>query len=120
MSCPSAGKSSLVTTEFSEGGSRIYRHDERAGEQGFALGDEALVTAVQDHVERFFGSDGSVFHELVSTTVHVDVHLVPASDAYPFARLVTSGMAQRPMTVPEEWDEAERHAELTIALPPDW
>jgi hypothetical protein len=111
-----------VAAEFSEGGSRIYRHEAKdSDELDFATGDGALIEAVDDHLDRLFGSeDRSVFHEIVSTTVHVDVHFVPPSDDRPFIRLVTSGMAQAPMTVPDEWDEAERHAELTIALPPDW
>ena len=60
-----------------------------------------------------------VFHEIVSQTVHLDVHMVPPSAEHDLHRLVTSGMAQRPMVVPEDFG-ASPFAELTLALPSSW
>ena len=41
-----------------------------------------------------------VRHEIVSELVHVDVYWVKASSERPYHVLVTSGMSDRPMTVP--------------------
>jgi hypothetical protein len=60
-----------------------------------------------------------VFHELVSPTIHLDVHVVPPTDEFDFYRLVTSGMAEVPMTVPDGFPHPP-YAEVTIALPRHW
>ena len=112
----------MTDEEYSEGGSRIYRYEAEEGGDDAHLseGDSALIEAIHDHLERCFPDGESwVWHELVSPTIHVDVHVIPPTDSYPFVRLVTSGMAEAPMTVPEGFRET-RYAELTIALPPDW
>lgn len=109
-----------MSKERTPGGSRIIRHDARSAPGGPESGDPDLIEAIDAHLDACFGKAGrAVFHELVSTTVHVDVHLVPPSDEFPIQRLVTSGMSAAPMTVPEGFDESP-FAELTIALPPDW
>jgi hypothetical protein len=109
-----------VAKEVSPGGSEIFRHKAREGDIEFAIADDALLGAVESHLERTFGShDGMVFHELVSDLVHVDVHVVPASGERAWITLVTSGMAQRPMAVPDGLEEY-RHAELMLALRRDW
>jgi hypothetical protein len=85
-----------------------------------STGDRILLEAVERHLDACFG-DGErmVMHELVSPLIHVDIHVVPPSDEFPVTRLVTSGMAERAMTVPAE-SSVSRYAELTIPLPPDW
>jgi hypothetical protein len=103
--------------EISAGGSRIYRHDAPAGEPEIALGDEQLIEAVSGHVERHIGPIEQVFHELVSPTVHLDVLCVDPSDERPWFTLVTCGMSAKPMRAPEP---GLTHAELALALPPDW
>jgi Suppressor of fused protein (SUFU) len=108
-----------VTEETSPGGSSIFRHEQRAREFEPARGDPRLVEGITDHLARAFGTDDiGVFHELVSDLVHVDVHLVRAGAGRPNV-LVTSGMAERPMTTPEGSDVG-RWAELMLALPPEW
>jgi hypothetical protein len=106
-------------SEVSEGGSEIFRHQPR--ERGFdvAIGDSELIEAAEAHLTRHVGEPGTVFHEVVSDLVHVDVHVVPPVAERPWTTLMTSGMAARPMTVP---DGLEEHAlaELTLALPPEW
>jgi len=109
-----------VDGETSPGGSEIFRHEARERDFEPTGGDETLIEGLTAHLERFFGADyGGVFHELVSDLVHVDVHAVEATDERPWTMLVTSGMAERPMTVPEGLED-ERFAELVLALPPDW
>lgn len=61
-----------------------------------------------------------IFHEVVSTTVHVDIHHVPPSPGgCPYHILVTSGMSERAMKTPPG-EEEFAHAELFVALPAWW
>jgi hypothetical protein len=108
-----------VPDEVSPGGSEIFRHEARERELEPTGGDPELIEAVQSHVETCFGSESSVFHEIVSDLVHVDVHVVPPFGDREWATLVTSGMAERPMTVPEGLED-HTHAELVLAVPPSW
>jgi hypothetical protein len=77
------------------------------------------LEAVERHIATHLGEPASVFHELVSTTVHIDVHIVRATPERPWISLVTSGMSDLPMTVPEGAEDW-RFAELMIRLPADW
>ncbi len=79
------------------------------------LGTETIAR----HIERHLGPVESVFHELVSDAVHLDIHWVKAAPARPFHLLVTSGMSDRPMNVPAGID-APRHVELVATLPARW
>jgi hypothetical protein len=111
----------VTEDEVSPGGSRIFRHEAADEEPPFSGGDAAVIEAVTEHLDHCFGDlDRDVFHEIVSTTVHVDVHHVPPSDEFPFNRLVTSGMSELPMTAPEGMFDEPLYAELTLALPADW
>lgn len=58
-------------------------------------------------------------HEIVSDLVHVDIHIVKPIAERPFYTILTSGMSDRPMTVPEG-AEAFQYAELMICLPDTW
>jgi hypothetical protein len=106
-------------SEWSEGGSEILRHDEPERQFELAPGDATLIDAVSAHLERHVPGEQTVWHELVSDLVHVDVHSVPPGPGRDWTTLVTSGMAERPMDAPEPMLEY-RFAELTMALPPDW
>jgi hypothetical protein len=109
-----------VSEDTSPGGSRILRHKARERDFEATGGDPALIEAIDAHLVATFGEyDGTVFHELVSDLVHVDVNVVPPGPEREWTTLVTSGMAERPMTVPEEIEDY-RHAELVLALPADW
>jgi len=98
-------------------GSPIYHHTEStpwSAPQG-----EEYIEQISEHIERYLGKVETVFHEIVSDTVHIDVHFVKPSDEFPFARLVTSGMSDLPMTTPPEVD-VPKYVELVVTLPPDW
>ena len=84
------------------------------------LGDESArdLGILSDHVTRWWG-DGLVFHEIVSEYVHLDVHISRATASRPYHVLVTTGMSDRPMKTPEGSEDC-RHAELMLALPPEW
>jgi hypothetical protein len=72
-----------------------------------------------EHLHEQLGGDYSVFHELISDTIHLDVLVFPATEERPHHVLVTQGMSALPMTVPEGAEEY-RYCELLIALPADW
>ncbi|WP_010587440.1 suppressor of fused domain protein [Schlesneria paludicola] len=81
--------------------------------------DPARFKLVADHIEHHLGPIDYVFHELVSEYVHIDIHRIPPQKHRPWYTLVTSGMSERPMTVPDG-AESLRFAELLICLPPHW
>lgn len=98
-------------------GHPIHRHGEPA--PWSAPQGEEFIGQISDHIEAHLGPVASVFHELVSDTVHIDVHIVMPTAACPYIRLVTSGMSDLPMSTPEGLD-APRFIELSMTLPPDW
>jgi hypothetical protein len=101
-------------------GSGILRHTARQrGWEPAAGGDEHTHEAIERHVERYFGPIASVWHELLSDRVHVDVLAVQPTADRPYHTLVTSGMSDLPMAVPADQD-ASPYAELMISLPADW
>ena len=112
--------------EMAESGERVYRHESRSKPFEFAMGDEKTIEAIVKHIERHIGPPDNVFHELISDLVHLDIHIVPPTPERNWYTLVTSGMSDKPMTVPAEDFEnpadAEqlKYAELLLCLPPDW
>src|SRR5262245_43817865 len=104
--------------EVSESGSPIWRHEARPRDFRLATGDPASIEAISNHIETHLGKVAGVFHEL-SDLVHVDVHMVGPTQGRPYQYLVTSGMSDLPMAVPEGAEEW-RYAELVVKLPPDW
>ena len=84
-----------------------------------AFGDSENIEAIGQHIERWVGKPATVYHELVSDKVHIDVHIVEPTAERPFYTLITSGMSDRPMKAPEsrpDW----AYAELFLCLPSDW
>ncbi len=99
-------------------GAPIFTYTE--GEKEWqALHGEVCIEEISDHIERHLGKVHSVFHELVSDTVHIDVHHVLPTPERPFHTLVTSGMSDLPMNVPGDVDST-RHMELMVMLPEHW
>ncbi|WP_397570896.1 suppressor of fused domain protein [Schlesneria sp. T3-172] len=74
---------------------------------------------IADHIESTIGPIDFIFHELVSEYVQIDVYRVPPQTNHPYYTLVTSGMSELPMTVPDG-AEALRYAELMLCLPRTW
>lgn len=109
--------------EKSESGAPIYRYDENA-ERPFtpATGNESSIEQISEHIERHIGPIESVFHELISDTIHIDVYWVKPGAERPYHTLVTSGMSDLPMNVPTEIPEhlSMQHTELCVLLPPEW
>jgi len=100
-------------------GDPIYRHEPGTRELEIAPGDESLIDAVSDHVNKHIGEPTWVWHEIISDLIHIDIHLVAPTEGRPYHTLVTSGMSERPMKPPAEVSECE-FAELTLSLPAGW
>jgi hypothetical protein len=82
-------------------------------------GNLKIIESIGDHIETHFGEIAFVMHEKESPLVHVDVYVVRATQDKKYQYLVTSGMSEKPMPVPEGASDG-RFAELVIALPKDW
>ncbi|RZK20392.1 MAG: suppressor of fused domain protein [Pedobacter sp.] len=75
--------------------------------------------AIADHLDQFYESNEiTVFHEMVSPDIHLDVYFINA-EKHAFNILLTSGMSLLEMTVPEAVEEPElyKFAELMLLLP---
>jgi Suppressor of fused protein (SUFU) len=101
-----------MSDERSKSGIRMLRHDTPVP-SGLVAGDQGVIDAVSAHVERFFGPVPTVFHEIVSTHAHIDLHVVVPTKERPAITVVTSGMSERPMA-------NGKYAELMLILPPSW
>lgn len=99
-------------------GAPIFRYTDGEKEWEAPHGEEC-IEEISDHIERHIGEVNMVFHELVSDTVHIDVHHVTPTAERPFHTLVTSGMSDLPMSVPEDIDST-RYMELMVTLPSEW
>ncbi len=108
-----------MNQERSESGAPIHRHKPR--EEGWIPPDmeDSNMDDIERHIEKHIGKISTVFHELISDIVHIDVHQIPPSEERPYWTLVTSGMSDLPMAAPEGCEDFA-HAELMLCLPADW
>jgi Suppressor of fused protein (SUFU) len=104
---------------YSESGAPIIRYESQ--QHGFKVvdSDEMAIEAINQHIEQYIGSPETVFHELISELVHIDVHVVNPTPERDYFTLITSGMSDLPMTNPEKYENAH-YAEMVICLPPTW
>ena len=109
--------SDIDSNVISMAGQPIYRHGDPTEWQP-PQGEEC-IQEISDHIERHLGKVETVFHEILSDTVHIDVHWVKPNDNYPFVRLVTSGMSDLPMSTPGG-NSTPKYVELMISLPSQW
>lgn len=108
----------------SEGGSPIYHYkdDEEKGwrpPQAYGVFAEEITK----HFEGLFPDrEETVFHEIISDLVHIDVNIRKPNEKSPFYVVYTTGMSDLPMTMPEGYETREdlQYAELFIFLPPTW
>jgi hypothetical protein len=99
-------------------GAPIFRYTDGEKEWEAPNGEEC-IEEISDHIERHIGEVSMVFHELISDTVHIDVHHVKPTKERPFHTLVTSGMSDLQMSVPKDVDST-RYMELMVTLPESW
>jgi hypothetical protein len=104
--------------EVSSGGSQILRHEHI--DRAFVPGRPALnADEVEKHISRIVGEPATVFHEIVSHLIHLDVNIVRPAPGRDWWTLFTVGMSALPMSVPEGRDDF-RFAELVMKLPASW
>jgi hypothetical protein len=101
--------------ERSRGGSWIVRHaapDERAWDAGGFHDDlgDALAAAF---------AEPAALHWVLDDDEHVDIWVVPPNARRACQTLVTAGMSDKPMTVPDGYGEPPR-LELILSLPASW
>ncbi len=99
-------------------GAPIFRYTDGEKEWETPHGEES-IEEISDHIENYIGEISMVFHEVISDTVHIDVHHVKPTPERPFHTLVTSGMSDLPMSLPDGI-EAPRYTELMVTLPESW
>lgn len=97
----------------------ILRHVAREREFELAIGDSDSIQKIEEHIEQHIGSISMVWHEIISDLVHLDVHQIAPTPDRPFHTLITTGMSDKPMTVPEGAEEFQ-FAELMLCLPESW
>lgn len=120
--CQKCGEPMTLTPpeqKVTTGGSEVYEHVARDRDLELATGDADAIEAISNHIEQHIGPIESVFHELVSDLVHLDIHWIAPTPDRPWNVLFTTGMSERPMTVPKE-AEASEYTELVMCLPGDW
>lgn len=85
------------------------------------LYSESELNEYEAYIKNNLGEYNSVFHELASPDIHLDVIIIPPAENHPFYKMVTMGMGAYSMNVPEELKEYELdHAELVLYLPENW
>ena len=105
---------------YSESGNPIYKYEAQDRDIEPVEGDPNVIDYIDAHLERFFNDeDVTVFHEIISDKVHIDIYMIKANDERDYNILMTSGMSSLPMNVPEGL-ESLGYLEIVALLPKDW
>ncbi len=99
-------------------GAPVFRYTDGEKERVVPNGEQC-IDEISNHIKQHIGGIGIVFHEILSDTVHIDVHHVKPTKDKPFHTLITSGMSDLPMQLPDNV-EAIGFMELMITLPEYW
>lgn len=99
----------------------LYRHDLENPNVTFHLADPppGWIEALEAHLDKHLGKCLGVFHEIISTNVHLDLYFFEASQTRPFRTVVTVGVSNAPQNIPAGAEEY-RHVELMCYVPADW
>lgn len=81
-----------------------------------AVANVETAAAVLEHIRAHIGPVDTVFHEIESDTIAIDIHHVPPTASRNCHTLITSGMSDQAM--PE--GAGVQFGELVMCLPPDW
>lgn len=104
--------------ENTPSGTKIFRYKEPS-KPFEAAGPAPDIEEIENHIEKHIGKIETVFHELVSDLVHVDVFYIKPTVERNFITLITGGMSSRPMNTPAGAEDF-KYAELMMYLPPNW
>jgi hypothetical protein len=110
-----------MMSNYSPGGSRIYDHSENQPSvtNEVAHAPDGWRESIEAHLEKYFGECAGVFHEIISTNVHLDLYMYSPTEQRPYTTIVTVGASDQPLSTPEG-AEIFQHIELFMHLPPDW
>lgn len=107
----------------SKGGSDLYRYD-HVNDVEFNAVETKYAEEIDAHFARLYPErETSVFHEIVSDTVHIDLNIMAPTKEEPFYVVYTTGMSALPMHLPEELEKDYSHlkyGELQLHLPEEW
>ncbi|MFW6598258.1 suppressor of fused domain protein [Propionibacteriaceae bacterium Y2011] len=105
--------------ERTAGGQPIIRSTDRRDLGAPAMVSEEVEAAREAHLTKHLGEEFHILHEVLSSGIHLDVHVFAPTDRIPYLTLVTSGMSDLPMSVPAGLESRSR-LELMLGLPSDW
>lgn len=80
---------------------------------------ESFAEQIREHVEKHIAEVQTVMHEVIGDEMHLDLFFVPPQKSRDYVTVVTSGISDRPMRVPQGKEDF-RYAELLMRLPPTW
>ncbi len=81
-----------------------------------AVANVETAAAVLEHIRTHVGSVDTVFHELESDNIAIDIHHVPPTADRECHTLITSGMSDQPLPA----GSGVAFGELAMCLPADW
>ncbi len=88
---------------------------------GPELYTEIELNTLDRYAETAFGSYETVFHELESPDIHVDLLLIEPTEDRPYYTILTQGMGAHKMKVPPQMEPYRiERAEIAVSLPADW
>jgi suppressor of fused protein SUFU len=108
--------------EISPGGSKYIRHgDKQQSMPGLTEFSTLPYIEKRESVYRqMFGEYALVYDdEFAGLVPHIDVYVHEPSEGRDFYTLVTGGMSDLPMNVPDDAPKAPRRTEIVFYLPPD-
>lgn len=77
--------------------------------------------ALEDYITQQYGEVETVFHELKSPDIHLDIYVIKPTQQENYYKLVTVGVGAYQMQVPQNLQGLGMdRAELVIFLPSDW
>lgn len=108
----------------SEGGSYIYRYEEKEGggwrpPQAYGVYTEEIC----EYFSKLFPEqETTVLHEILSDLVHIDVNIIKPSGKNDFYVIYTTGMSDLPMSLPDGYENREdlKYAEIYAFMPATW
>lgn len=111
--------------DISPGGSKIYRYGAEPDYTEIPEESGKYAQEVTARFEKLFpGRQSGVLREVVSEYVQLDVHILRPTAEQNFFVVYTTGMSDRPMTIPQDIPAKDREslelAELYMMLPGDW
>lgn len=98
---------------------KYYNMGQKENPKYFYTQDE--LKEFEDYITKTFGEFDTVYHELYSPDIHVDIIIVPPSVKENYYKLITMGMGAYKMNVPKTLEDYNfDRSELIIFLPPEW